>query len=103
MSDVAMPATQAPASAERREAGSWLVRWAPLGGLVWFVAYPAGFLFGTGGGDTPAEVVDRAESHEVGIGIVQMVALLSRCSSVGSSAACTHACKRSVASRACLL
>lgn len=57
--------------------GSWLMRWAPLGGLLWFLAYPVGQLIGTGGGETAAEVIDRAESHRLGIGIVQLVVLFS--------------------------
>jgi len=57
---------------------SWLLRWSPLGGLLWFLAYPVGELIGTGGGgETAAEVIDRAESHQVGIGVIQLVVLFS--------------------------
>jgi hypothetical protein len=62
---------------QARGRGSWLVRWSPLGGLLWFLAYPVGELIGTGSGTTPAEVVERAESHQAGIGIIQIVVLLS--------------------------
>lgn len=53
------------------------MRWSPLGGLLWFVAYPIGFLIGTGSGDTASEVIERADSHELGIGIALIVVLIS--------------------------
>ena len=56
---------------------SRLERWSPLGGLVWFVSYPIGFVLGTGEGETATEVIERAESNEAGIGIVLLVVLLS--------------------------
>jgi hypothetical protein len=60
-----------------RAALPWLVRWSPLGGLVWFLAYPVGELIGTGGGTITAEVVERAETHKTGIGIMGIVVVLS--------------------------
>jgi hypothetical protein len=62
-------------------AESRLVRWSPLGGLVWFLGWvaviAASAVEGAGGGDTPADVVERAKSGDVAIGLTLIVSFLS--------------------------
>jgi hypothetical protein len=55
---------------------SWLVRWSPLGGLLWFVGTVVAITIGTGSGDTAPEILARARSNEVGIGVWVIAALL---------------------------
>lgn len=53
-----------------------LVRWSPVGGLLWLAGTVAAIAVGTGSGDTAAEIVERAEGHQLGIGIWVIVTLL---------------------------
>ena len=66
-------------SIEARSGGSWIVRWSPLGGLIFVVG--AVILAFTpaleGSGDTPAEVVAFAEDNESWTGILAIFSLAS--------------------------
>lgn len=66
-------------SAAAGAGGSWIVRWSPLGGLVFVVG--AVILAFTpaleGSGDTPAEVVAFAEDNESWTGTLAIFSLAS--------------------------
>jgi hypothetical protein len=71
----------APSEPARSAEPSRLVRWSPLGGLVWFMGWAAvvaaSAIEGGGGGDTAADVLERARSSDVAIGLTLMVTVFS--------------------------
>jgi len=65
----------APAVATER--GSWLARWAPLGGLAFVAGFVALIASIGEPGDTPAEVIAYAETHSGRLDAMTLFALLS--------------------------